>query len=118
MTPQTQNKPQSIHEVFTFYLSPAHVEGHPRTVTVKSVTADMIYNAQAKKELPAIVLHFTDARRSLKLNKTQAEAMWTITGTDDFHKWTGHKIHLATAPAGNGKMTIKISKPNESESKQ
>lgn len=110
-TPTPQPKTAAgIHALYTFYLSPAHVD-KPYNVTVGLAEIKGIFNSIANKELPAVILHFSDARRSLKLNKTQTEAMWDITGTDDITKWAGTKITLSTKKTKSGKITIVISKP-------
>lgn len=110
MTTPNPTQPQTIHDLYTFYLSAAHID-KPRTVTISQATIKPVYNAKAMKELPEMVLHFSDARRSLKLNKTQAEDLWDLTGTDDHSKWSGVKITLSKVPTKGGKFTIKISKP-------
>lgn len=105
--------PASIHDLYTFYLSPAHLEGKPpRTVTIAQAEIKMVFNSILNKDIPEVILHFTDARRSLKCNKTQTEALWDITGTDDHKRWTGSKITLTRTPTKRGgKFTIKITKP-------
>lgn len=108
MTTPTQT-PKSIHELYTFYLSAAHVKD-PRTVTISKAEIRNVYNAKAMKELPEVVIHFSDARRSLKCNKTQVEALWTITGSDDLTKWAGVKITLEKVATKASKFTIKITK--------
>ena len=110
MTTQPQPEPKTIHDLYTFYLSAVHITT-PRTVTISLAIITMVYNAKAMKELPEVVIHISDARRSLKCNKTQVESLWDLTGTDDYSKWTGVKITLSKAPTKGGKFTIKISKP-------
>lgn len=106
----TQPEPKTIHDLYTFYLSATHITT-PRTVTIDQAVIKLVYNAKAMKELPEVVIHFSDARRSLKCNKTQVETLWDLTGTDDYTKWSGVKIVLSKAPTKGGKFTIKISKP-------
>ena len=107
----TQPPTRTIHDLYTFYLSPAHID-KPRTVTISQVEITEIYNEKANKDLPGIVVHFSDARRSLKLNKTQTAALWEIAGTDDYTKWAGQRVTLTKEPTKRGgKFTIKISKP-------
>lgn len=107
----TQTPPRTIHDLFVFYLNAAHID-KPRTVTVDKAEIYEIYNEKANKDLPGIVLHFKDARRSLKLNKTQTAAMWEITGTDDHTKWTGQRVTLTKEPTKRGgNFTIKLTKP-------
>lgn len=107
----TTTNPASIHDLFTFYLKADHID-QPRTVTIDHVTIKPVFDDKAGKELPAIVVHFKDARRSLKLNKTQTATLWEITGTDDHTKWNGIRVTLSKEPTKRGgKFTIKISKP-------
>jgi len=113
MTTPTPTQPQarSIHDIYTFYLEPAHID-QPRTVTIDQATIKPVYNAQLNRDVDQIVIHFKDARRSLKCNKTQVGALWEITGTDDHTKWSGTRITLTKVPTKRGgKFTIAISKP-------
>lgn len=106
MTTQTQ----TIHQLFTFYLSANHLD-KPATVTIDAADIRQVFNDKAGRELPAIVIHFKDARRSLKLNKTQTEALWEITGTDDYTQWAGTKVTLTKVPTKRGgKFTVEITK--------
>jgi hypothetical protein len=106
---------QTPFDLFVFYLSPAHLKGKaPRTTTVKSVSIDNLFNPRTNATAPAIVLHFDNVRRSLKLNKTQASAMMEITGHDEITAWVGAKITISHAITKNHKETIQITKPQES----
>lgn len=106
----TLTQPQTIHDIFTFYLSHHHITT-PRTVTIAKAEITGVFNDKAGKELPSVVIHFKDARRSLKCNKSQTQCLWDITGTDDLTKWAGTKIELSKEPTKRGgKFTIKISK--------
>lgn len=107
------SKPRSIHDLFTFYLSARHIDG-PRTVTVDSVVIVPVYDPKKNQHVDSLVVHFKDARRSLKANKTQAAALWEIAGSDDYTRWVGVRVVLSKEPTRGGKFTIKISKP-ESE---
>lgn len=103
-------QPQTLHHLYTFYLSAIHLD-KPATVTIDSADIRGVFNDQAGKEIPSLVIHFRDARRSLKCNKTQTEALWTITGTDDYTKWIGTQVTLTKVPTKRGgKFTIKITK--------
>jgi hypothetical protein len=117
MNTQPETKPQarSIHDIYTFYLSPAHLEeGMTYERTIDQAVIKAVYDDKANKEIEKPVIHFKDARRSLKCNKTQTEALWTITGTDDLTKWAGIRIALSKEKTKRGgKFTIKISKPEE-----
>jgi hypothetical protein len=114
MTTQPPTAPKSIHELNTFYLSPAHLENKGKvTATIDKAVITEIFNSIETRNKWEMVIHFSDRRRSLKTNKTQQEALWTITGTDDHTKWAGTPVILERVPARGGKFTIKISKPTE-----
>lgn len=113
MTTAMQPQARSIHDLYTFYLKPAHLE-QPRTVTIDQVTIKPVYNPQLNQHVDSLVIHFKDARRSLKANKTHTEALWDITGTDDISKWIGVRVVLSKEPTKRGgKFTIKVSKPEQ-----
>lgn len=110
-TPTQARSAATIHDIYTFYLSPAHID-KPYTVTIGSAVIKPVYNEKANRDIDSVVIHFSDARRSLKCNKTHTEALWGITGTDDHTKWAGTRITLSKEPTKRGgKFTIKISKP-------
>jgi len=116
MSDQTPNQPQArnIHDIYTFYLSADHLEeGKLYPLTIAEAVIKPIFNVHANKDLDELVLHFKEARRSLKCNKTQVETLWDLTGTDDHTQWKNVKIILEKVPARGGKKTIKISKPEE-----
>lgn len=97
----------SIEDVYTFYLKAADLQGQPRTVTIETVTIEKIFNPRTKRNEPYIVLRFKNKKRVLPINKTQATALATITGTDDYTQWPKATIILTPADH-NGKETIKI----------
>ena len=112
----TQPEPvRSIHDRFTFYLSPVHLEeGKKYPVTIAQALIKPVFNSITQREQDEIVVHFSDARRSLKCNKTQVEKIWDITDTDDLTKWAGAKIILERVPTKRGgKYTINISAPEK-----
>lgn len=112
-TPEPKPQARTIHDLYTFYLEAAHID-QPRTVTIDSVTIKPVFSAQLNQNVDSLVIHFKDARRSLKANKTQAGQLWEITGTDDYTKWAGTRVTLSKEPTKRGgKFTIKISKPTE-----
>jgi len=109
MTTPTPNTTPTIHSLYTFYLSPAHLENKGKvTATIAQAEIRPIFNSITKQDEQALTLHFSDRRRSLKCNKTQTETLWTITGTDDHTKWAGTQITLERVKSKSGKYTIKI----------
>lgn len=105
---------QTPYDLFTFYLKAAHLRDQPRTVTIESAVVMDVFNPGLNKNVPSIVLHFKDARRSLKLNKTQAEAMMQIAG-ETIVGWAGVQITLTPGKTKSGKETITITSAKEQE---
>ena len=99
------------YDFFVFYLEAVHLAGKARTVTIDRVTVEQVFNPRINANVPSIVVHFKDARRSLKLNKTQAEALMELTGKEEFEAWTGTRVTLTPTETKNHKLTITISKP-------
>ncbi len=81
----------------------------PITVTVHQVQVEELRQADGS-HTPKIVLAFVGAKRRLPLNKTQAQSMIGICGSDKLQDWVGATIKLTVGRAPNGKGTIVISK--------
>lgn len=112
MNPQQTPKPdnRTPYDVFTFYLAPAHIT-KPTTLTILKAEIKDIFNPHTGEDEPALVIWFEKAHRALKVNKTQTEKLFEITGTDDHTKWKGAKVVLSPGIAKSKKKTIDISKP-------
>lgn len=91
------------------WLKPAHIQGKRPRVAIEAVTVEPLYNPRTRREEPRLVLSFHAKTLRLVCNKTQAEALATITGTDDYTRWPGHEIVLSVGRAPNGSETLVIS---------
>jgi len=67
------------------------LQGRPVRAVVESVDFEEIGQEKERK----LVMHLVGKDKTLVMNKTKAEAMEAITGTDDYEQWAGHQIVLA-----------------------
>ena len=93
------------------WLAAKHLQGRSVTVAIVAATVEQLFNTRTKKHEPKFVLQFHGKQLRMILNKTQAETLATIAGSDDSDDWKGHLITLAPATAPNGAQTIAISRP-------
>jgi hypothetical protein len=98
----------SIYDLFDFYIEPADLRGQSHTVTIESAERREIYNPRARRNEPRLVVRFVGRKKAMCLNKTQAQAIMEISGTDKFKDWKGLTIILTPATQ-SGKDTIAIS---------
>lgn len=70
------------------YLKAADLQGRRVQVTIEKVEMEDIGGDQKP------VVHFKGKDRGLVLNKTNANAIWGLTGNDDTDDWTGVAITL------------------------
>ena len=95
------------------WLSAKHLQGRSVVVTIETATVEQLFNPRTKRNEPKFVLAFYAKQLRLVLNKTQAQALNTITESDDSDNWKGHIISLSPAIAPNAAATITISRPPE-----
>ncbi len=91
------------------WLKAEHLQGKRPTVTIQTVTIEKLFNPRSRKEEPRLILSFFKKELRLPVNKTQAEALATITRTDDYLLWHGCQAVLSAGRAPNGAATIVIS---------
>jgi len=103
----------TAYAVYKFYLKPADLHGQPQAVTVEAATVEDVFNPRIKRNEQRIVLRFANRHKLLACNKTQAEAMIAIAGTDEIEKWVGQAITITPArtPKGQDTITITIGQP-------
>ncbi len=70
------------------YIKAADLQGKRVQVVIERVEMEDI-GGETKP-----VLHFRGRERGLVLNKTNANAIWGITGTDETDEWSGHVVVL------------------------
>lgn len=91
------------------WLKAEHLQGKKPIVTIQTVTVEKLFNPRSKQHEPRLILSFYKKELRLPLNKTQAEALAAITGTDDYMLWHGHQCVISAGRAPNGSATIVIS---------
>lgn len=99
--------PRSVSQMFpSKWLRAADL---PRVVTVKIASVDVqeMRQVDGSKAWKALI-GFENKEKKLICNKTQAEALARLTGSEQFAEWIGHTVRLAPATAHNGRPTIAI----------
>lgn len=91
------------------WLKADHLQGRRPTVEIDTVVVERLHNPQSRKPEPRLVASFSGKSLRLIMNKTQAQSLEAITGTDDYTAWPGHHVVLSAGIAPNGKGTILIS---------
>lgn len=91
------------------WLRPEDLQGKKPIVTIQAVTVEPLFNPREKKNQPRLILSFFKKGKRLPLNKTQAQALADITGTDDYTLWHGWQVVLSAGIAPNKAATIVIS---------
>ena len=93
----------SIHSAFpSNYIRAVDLGTHRVTVTVSHLRMEDVGGDGEKKP----VLYFQGKERGLVLNKTNANSVCEVAGTDDYTQWAGVKIVLyATTTDFKGKTT-------------
>lgn len=100
----------SIKDLFPDkWLRPEHLRGHSVPVAIAGAQVEQLFNPRTRKNGPKLVLEFHGKQLRLPLNKTQANALAAITGTDDYSQWRGHQCVLSPGIAPNQQPTIQIS---------
>lgn len=103
----------SIHDLFEIYLKAADLRGRAVPVIIANAKVVDVFNPRARKNEPHLAVRFAGKSLTFLVNKTQAVAIATITGTNDYTKWAGHHVVLAPATAPTGAATIAILPPAE-----
>jgi hypothetical protein len=74
------------------YLKAGEFEGKAVTLTVKTITREMLSNGSGGEE-PAVTVAFAETEKQFVMNKTNAVSLRAMWG-DDSGEWVGHKITL------------------------
>jgi len=80
-------------------------------VTVRGAGVEKLHNPNTSQKEPKLVVEFEAKDKRLILNKTQAEAIASITGTEDYTQWRGARLAIQAGIAPNKKDTILILAP-------
>lgn len=85
-----------IGTAFGSYLKQEHVGDRRVVVTIKNVVIENVADESKPENKP--VLYFQGKDLGLVLNKTNADTITEITGTDETDHWGGHQICLYVDP--------------------
>lgn len=111
----SNNYPETVSDYYpSKWLRPDDLGSYPATITIKieSVQWEEVYNMHERTHESKLTIVFEGAKKRLIPNKTQCEAIWSITQTEKFTEWVGAIIKMAVGVAPNNKPTIVISEPN------
>lgn len=82
-------------------------------VYIETVSLEPLRNPRTNREEPKLILAFAGKTKRLVLNKTQAQSIAALTGSDDYTVWPGHACLLSVGVAPNNMPTIIVSPPVE-----
>lgn len=112
--PQKGPEPMDINKLYpSRYLKAEDLKGRAVRVTISAVTIEDLRNPRTNAKDAKAVLHFSRSEKVLPLNKTQAFALASITGSTDTDAWSGFVVVLAAGRAPNGQQTIVITAPSQ-----
>ena len=109
-------EPMDIAKLYpSRYLKAEDLKGRAVRVTISAVTIEDLRNPRTNAKDKKAVLHFSRSEKVLPLNKTQAFALASITGSTDTDAWPGFVVVLAAGRAPNGQQTITITAPAQEQ---
>lgn len=101
----------NINDAFpSSYLKAADLKGKPVALTIKEVKLQDVGDDRK------LVVYFKGTEKSLVLNKTNANSIAVVTGSEDTDDWTGKKITLypmKTEYQGKRVPAIRIEEPDD-----
>lgn len=80
-------------------------------VHIETVTVENLRNPRTNRNEPKLVIGFAGKVKRLVLNKTQAQSIAALSGSDDYTTWPGHACLLSAGIAPNAMPTIVVSPP-------
>lgn len=107
-------------EYFKTFLGGWSFEGGDKTLTIKQIGEEEMYDAETGGKKKGLVMHFVELDLPMVLNVTNCEAIAEVTGSDKIADWIGRKIIVGTSRIkAFGKMhdaiRIRNQKPDETE---
>lgn len=86
------------------YLKVADLQGSSPTVTIAGVMLEVMGRAREKKP----VVYFVGKTKGLLLNKTNAQAIARLAGSDDTDQWVGVRVRLVATTDTFGKESYPV----------
>lgn len=107
-------------EYFKTFLGGWSFENGDKTLTIKSIGEEEMYDADTGGKKKGLVLHFEDMDLPMVLNVTNAEAIAEVVGSDKLADWIGKKIIVGTSRIkAFGKLhdaiRVRTTKPDDTE---
>lgn len=93
------------------WLHADRLNGKAVTITITRVTLVEAFNPMTNKKEMRLAASFPGRDVMLLINKTNAQALEKIAGTDQYDQWNNIKVVLKPGRAPNGKATILVSAP-------
>lgn len=102
----------NVHDIFpSKWISPEDLGSRRFEVTISGAALEDVFNRTTNEKEKRLVLGFTEAKKRLILNKTQAFAIAEIVGSPKTEDWIGKRIALRAGQARNKKATIVVEAP-------
>ena len=79
----------SYKTAFGSYLKAEDLQGRAVNIAIERVTMETIKDRESNKDEQKLVAHFAGKDKGLILNRTNADALNEIFGTDDYDQWRG-----------------------------
>jgi hypothetical protein len=84
-------------EYFKTFLGGWTFEDGDKTLTIKSVGEEEMYDADTGGKKKALALRFEELELPMVLNVTNSETIAAVVGSDRLADWIGHKIIVGTS---------------------
>lgn len=84
-------------EYFKTFLGGWSFESGDKTLTIKSIAEEEMYDAETGGKKKGLVMHFEEEDLPMVLNVTNCEAISEVVGSDKLADWIGHRIIVGTS---------------------
>lgn len=79
----------SYKTAFGSYLKSEDLQGKVVNIQIENVTVELVKDGDSDQKEKKLVAHFLGRDKSMILNRTNADALNSIFGTDDYDYWKG-----------------------------
>lgn len=84
-------------EYFKTFLGGWSFESGDKTLTIKRIAEEEMYDAETGGKKKGLVMHFEEEDLPMVLNVTNCEAISEVVGSDKLADWIGHRIIVGTS---------------------
>jgi hypothetical protein len=96
----------SYKSAFGSYLKTEDLAGGAARAVIEAVQIESIKDQDSGQMEKKLVAHFVGKDKALILNRTNAESLEAICGTDDYAAWVGHPVVLYATTTQFGAKTV------------